>query len=285
VGRWRSERALERFRATEDALWRESPGPAATATDVDTRFGLTRTYRWAGTGTPIVLLHGGGTTSVIYAPYAQALSGRDVYSIDIMGDVGRSEPSARMGSAVDMACWLDETLTGLSIEEAILVGHSLGGFVALSTAAHRPARVSSLVLLDPLGIAPINMARFMAWGLPVLLGSLAPAALRRSLGRRLRNPLLENQRASRLILQGMVGHAPGYPLFRPLSDDELSAVSVPVALLVAAKSEPFDWTVLAARAEALLQRPNIEVVEDAGHALAVSHLDVCTASIARMDAG
>ena len=106
----------------------------------------------------------------------------------------------------------------------------------------------------------------------MLLGSLAPAAVRRSLGRRLRNPLLENKRASRLILHGMVRHAPGYPLFKPLSDDELRAVDVPVALLIAANSEPFDWEVLAARAETLLQRPNIEVVEDAGHALAVSHL-------------
>jgi len=266
----------------EDALWRTAPGPATIATDVDTRFGLTRTYRWPGSGPPIVLLHGGGTCSVIYAPYAPALPGRDVYAIDIMGDVGRSEPSARMDSAVDMACWLDETLMGLGIEEAILVGHSLGGFVALSTAAYRPTRVSALVLLDPLGIAPINMARFMAWGLPVLLGSLAPARLRRSLGRRLRNPLLENKRASRLILHGMVRHAPGLPLFWPLSDDELKAVTVPVALLIAAKSEPFDEKVLAARAEALLARPHIEVVADAGHALAVSHLDLCAASIARM---
>jgi pimeloyl-ACP methyl ester carboxylesterase len=265
----------------EDVLWRQAVGVAPTRLDVDTSFGLTRAYRWPGTGTPVVLLHGGGMTSVSWVPYAEALSGRDLYAIDIMGDAGRSEPCARLGGARDMAAWLDETMAGLGIDQARLVGHSLGGFVALSAAAHRGARVSSLALLDPLGIAPLRMLRFMLWGVPVLAGSLAPKPVRRWLGRRLRNPLLEDKRASRLILHGMVRHAPGYPLFKPLSDDELRAVTAPVALLIAAHSEPFDPTVLAARAEALLPRVTIQLVPDAGHALTVSHLAICAAAIAR----
>jgi alpha-beta hydrolase superfamily lysophospholipase len=172
VGRWRSERAAARFLMMEDALWREAPDPAPTSIDVHTSFGVTRAYRWAGDGTPIVFLHGGGMTSVCWAPYAEKLSRRDVYAVDIMGDAGRSEPVAWISCAADFAVWLDETLAGLGVERAHLVGHSLGGGVALSTAAYRPDRVSSLVLLDPAGIAPINMLRFMAWGFPVLLGSL-----------------------------------------------------------------------------------------------------------------
>jgi pimeloyl-ACP methyl ester carboxylesterase len=267
----------------EDALWREATGPAPTEIDVHTRFGVTRAYRWAGDGTPFVFLPGGGMTSVSWAPYAQRLSSRDVYAVDIMGDVGRSEPVARIACGADMAAWLDETLEGLQIERAHLVGHSLGGYVALSTAAYRPDRVSSLVLLDPLGVAPLNMLRFMVWGLPVVLGLLAPAPVRGWLGRRLRNPLLENKRASRLILLGAVGHVPGFPLFKPLNDDELCAVSVPVALLIATQSEPFDPKLLAVRADALLPQVSIERVSDAGHALTVSHFDICAARIALAD--
>lgn len=267
----------------EDALWREAPGAAPTAIEVDTQFGVTRAYRWPGAETPIVLLHGGGMTSVSWAPYAQALSGRDVYAVDVMGDAGRSEPTAWISCASDMAAWLDETLAGLRIATAHLVGHSGGGFVALSTAAYRPDRVSSLVLLDPYGIAPLQMLRFMLWGLPVLLGSLAPARVRRALARRLQNPLLENERASRLLLHGMVRHAPGFPLLGPLTDDELRAVSLPVTLLIATQSEAFDPNVLAARAEALLPEVSIEHVPGAGHALTVSHLDICAARIALAD--
>ena len=69
-----------RFRMIEDALWREATGPAPTEIDVHTSFGVTRAYRWTGDGTPIVLLHGGGMTSVSWAPYAQTLSSRDVYA-------------------------------------------------------------------------------------------------------------------------------------------------------------------------------------------------------------
>ncbi|HKE77286.1 MAG TPA: alpha/beta fold hydrolase [Acidimicrobiales bacterium] len=267
----------------EDALWREAAGPAPTAIDVPTHFGVTRAYRWPGAGTPIVFLHGGLMTSVSWAPYAQTLSSRDVYAVDVMGDAGRSEPTAWIGSASDMAAWLDETLAGLRIARAHLVGHSGGGFVALSTAAYRPDRVSSLVLLDPVGIAPLQMLRFMMWGIPNMLGSLAPAPVRRSLARRLRNPLLENHHASRLLLHGMVRHAPGFPLLGPLNDDELRAVSMPVTLLIATESKAFDPNLLAARAEALLPQVSIEHVPGAGHALTVSHLDICAARIALAD--
>jgi pimeloyl-ACP methyl ester carboxylesterase len=82
----------------------------------------------------------------------------------------------------------------------------------------------------------------------------------------------------------MVGHVPGFPLFKPLNDDELRAVSVPVALLIAAESEPFDPKLFAARAEALLPQVSIASVPDAGHALTVSHFDICAARIALTDA-
>jgi pimeloyl-ACP methyl ester carboxylesterase len=55
---------------------------------------------------------------------------------------------------------------------------------------------------------------------------------------------------------------------------------VPVALLIATESEPFDPKLLAARAEALLPQVSIESVPDAGHALTVSHFDICAARIA-----
>jgi len=101
----------------EDALWREATGPAPTEIDVHTNFGVTRAYRWAGNGTPIIFLHGGGMTSVSWAPYAKTLSSRDVYAVDIMGDAGRSEPAAPITCAADMAAWLDETLQAFASNE------------------------------------------------------------------------------------------------------------------------------------------------------------------------
>src|SRR3954463_15396427 len=90
LGRWRSPKAEQRFRAMEDELSRQRPGPTPDALDVETSFGTTRAYRWRGTGTPIVFFHGIGGTGLIWSTFAAALTGRDVYAVDIMGDAGRS---------------------------------------------------------------------------------------------------------------------------------------------------------------------------------------------------
>src|SRR4051812_23965470 len=91
LGRWRSEQSEQRFRAMEDELWRTS-GAVRTPEpiDVETRLGPTRAYRWAGTGVPIVFLHGVSGTSLVWGKYADALPDHDVYAIDVIGDVGRS---------------------------------------------------------------------------------------------------------------------------------------------------------------------------------------------------
>ena len=58
---------------------------------------------------------------------------------------------------------------------------------------------------------------------------------------------------------------------------------MPVALLIAAKSEPFDPNLLAARAQALLPQVSVELVPEAGHALTESHMVLCAARIAQAD--
>jgi hypothetical protein len=143
--------------------------------------------------------------------------------------------------------------------------------------------VSSLVLLDPLGIAPLNMLRFMAWGLPVLVGSLATGA-----GSRLARPTTAKPAARE---QARLAPDPSWhgrsrtrlPPVQALNDDELRAVSVPVAWLIATESEAFDPHLLAARADALLPQVSTQSVPDAGHALTVSHLHICAARIAQAD--
>jgi hypothetical protein len=54
VGRWRSERAVARFRRVEDAHWREATGPAATAID-QTHFGVTRSLRCRCSPRPVAV--------------------------------------------------------------------------------------------------------------------------------------------------------------------------------------------------------------------------------------
>ena len=73
-----------------------------------TWFGSTQAYRWPGSGVPLVLLHGGAVTSITWEPIAEAMPDRDVYALDIMGDVGRSEHTAPFGEVTELATWLDD---------------------------------------------------------------------------------------------------------------------------------------------------------------------------------
>lgn len=276
--RWRSVEAEQRARQLEDALWSDAP-LAPEPVDVSTSFGPTRAYHWPGSGPPLVFLHGIGGTSVVWSRYAATLKRRDVYAIDIMGDAGRSDQQVSYASAADMATWLNETLAGLSLNGVHLVGHSLGGFVALNCAIHHPERLASLVVLDPVGIAKLNKAKFFMWGLTILFASLTPAPVRRSLARKLRMPLLENKKAMRMGIQGQLNHPPKFPPLETFTDEQLARIAIPVTLLVGEKTEMFDAANLVDRATRNMRAINAELVADAGHALTLSHLDYCAKRI------
>jgi pimeloyl-ACP methyl ester carboxylesterase len=229
-----------------------------------------------------VFLHGVTGTSVAWARYAEHLVGRDVVAVDLVGDVGRSEQHVAIERPEDMAEWLDETLGALGIDEAHLVGLSLGGFVALATAIHRPARVRSLVLFDPDGIAPLQLLKFLLWGLPILFGSLAPGPVRRWIGRRFRMPLLEEKAIMRFALYGQLHFRVRFPRPVEYTDDELRSVSMPVTLLVGEKTEVFERDVLVSRAKALLSNATVEVVPGAGQALTESDFELCASRVSHV---
>ena len=144
-----------------------------------------------------------------WGPYVEGLAGHDVYAVDTIGDVGRSEQTALIADADDLSRWLDETLAGVGVEHAHLAGTSYGGYLALNLAARSPQRVASITLIDAGGLSPFRLGRFMLWGLPNLLGSKAPGPIRRSMART--RPLLEDPRLMKLALLGQTNHPFGMP--------------------------------------------------------------------------
>jgi pimeloyl-ACP methyl ester carboxylesterase len=74
----------------------------------------------------------------------------DVIALDLpgFGESDRPAPHLFGYDAPSFAAVVDEVLGALGVDEAIVVGHSLGGAVALSLAARRPQRVSALVLIS-----------------------------------------------------------------------------------------------------------------------------------------
>jgi pimeloyl-ACP methyl ester carboxylesterase len=106
----------------------------------------------AGTGAPVVLVHGMNGSGEYWADLIPVLvdAGYRVYAPDLLG-FGRSE-----APDVDYSMRLQaETLSGLlqslGVQKARLLGVSLGGFVALRIAVDYPEAVGALLLLNSVG--------------------------------------------------------------------------------------------------------------------------------------
>jgi pimeloyl-ACP methyl ester carboxylesterase len=100
---------------------------------------------------PVVLLHGFGTSAFLWRRVAPALPlGRvTAFAADMFG-WGESDRSLEADYGVGaQADYLDKALTVLRVARADIVAVDMGCAVALALAARRPARVRSLVLLNP----------------------------------------------------------------------------------------------------------------------------------------
>ncbi|GAA5157160.1 alpha/beta hydrolase [Pseudonocardia eucalypti] len=104
----------------------------------------------AGTGSPVLFLHGAG--GLLWDPFLEALAGRHtVYAVEHPG-AGESDALSHLPGIWELVLLYDELLDGLGLERTAVVGHSFGGMVATELAANSPRRVSKLALLAPIGL-------------------------------------------------------------------------------------------------------------------------------------
>ena len=99
-------------------------------------------------GTPLLLLHGGIVGSVTFAPLLPGLSAnRQVITIDLQGH-GHTRDFDRPLREETMADDVAGVLAHMEVEQADLLGYSMGGGVALQTAFRHPKIVRKLVIVS-----------------------------------------------------------------------------------------------------------------------------------------
>src|SRR5207237_548752 len=99
----------------------------------------------SGEGRPLVLLHGlGASSGVWHVQHPELARHHRVYALDLPG-CGHS-PMPRTPPSGD---WAVDDVVGAPVT---LIGHSMGGAIALLCALQRPELVRSLVLVSPAGL-------------------------------------------------------------------------------------------------------------------------------------
>lgn len=107
----------------------------------------------AGEGPPLVFLHGlGGSQSTWQVVLGDLVATHRVAAIDLPGH-GSSDKSAGADySPAGLSAAVDEAMSTLGFSRPIVVGHSLGGALALRIASEHPERVSGVVAINSAGL-------------------------------------------------------------------------------------------------------------------------------------
>lgn len=213
---------------------------------------------------PLVLLHGSGSNATIWlhdiTTYREQYH---VVAIDMPGDPGKSASNRIPWDNGAYTEWLTEVLDELAVDKAVLVGISLGGWVAVRFASRYPERVERLVLMCPGGIAPSHTSFLPRAIVYTLLGQWGM--------RRLVQALFADQpippgtmEVIMVINQNFRARIETLPL---IPDEELAQLTMPTLLLGGTKDIVCDMEKTAERLRPLLPQLTITFIPGAGHAL------------------
>ena len=229
-------------------------------------------YDEAGSGPALVLLHAGVADRTMWREHLDPLAaaGYRVIALDLPGFGEAPVPTG------PQAPWNDvlETMAGLGIDQAALVGNSFGGAVALRVGVVAPVAVSALALIStpPPDLEPTSELR-AAWDaeegalergdLEAAVEAVVEAWTLPDAGPELRERVAAMQRRA-LAVQTEAGEVDEAP--DPLERDPgaLAGVAVP-ALVAAGERDMPDFLDGAERLARTLPRARHAVIPRAGH--------------------
>jgi 3-oxoadipate enol-lactonase len=226
-----------------------------------------------GDGTPVVLLHAFPLDSRMWLPQVEALGGYQVIVPDLRGFGAAREQVVEVAHmdllADDVARLLDER----KLEQVVVCGLSMGGYVALAFARRHAERLGGLVLCDTRAGADAEDARagrlamaerVLAEGVGFLPGVMLPRLLGKTTVEQ--RPELVQQVTETILDQDPRGVAAAQRGMaeRPDSTEVLGQIAVPTLVITGMQDELIGPEEGRAIAEAVRDARLVQV-PDAGH--------------------
>jgi len=231
-----------------------------------------------GSGPPLVYLHTAG--GPLWDPFVDALADHfTVYAPDHpgTGDTAR-EAIHSVDSLWDLVLIYDEILEALNLPSVPLVGASFGGMMACEVAAHRPDRVSRMVLLDPIGLwrddAPV--APYMVMSPEKLVATLYKDLSSEPVKKALQMP--EDPDALATVIADLVWALGATGKFVwPIPDKGLKKRMHRIkakALIVWGEDDALVSSVYANEFAQRIANSRVEIIKDCGHVPQVERLEI-----------
>lgn len=214
----------------------------------------------------LVFIHGLGGRLETWQPVLQrlaALTGHTLVALDLRG-FGKSQEPSSLPGLDDFATDVTSVMDDIGVDEALLVGSSMGGMVAVRTASRAPGRVKGLVLADTGPRVRVDK-RLLYRALKGDTSALKTIVERVSLRLSKRTPTLTS------LFSGNPDYVLGV-LERVEEEDismEVALLDKPLLVLVG-REDPVTPPSLAAELAALSMRARLELIPGARH---LSHVD------------
>jgi flavin reductase (DIM6/NTAB) family NADH-FMN oxidoreductase RutF/pimeloyl-ACP methyl ester carboxylesterase len=241
----------------------------------------------AGSGTPVLFIHGVGMNATIWQPQIERMAGRfDVIAIDMLGH-GQSPLPPQHSELADYADQAIRLLDHLGLDKVSVVGHSMGALVVQELALRAPQRVRRIISLNAVFRRPPELAEAVRQRAVALNGRGDTAGTAQTIARWFGDPVpaeLEaaaQKTASALSAVDPEGYARTYRLFARADGnhaDRLPTLVVPALFMTGSEDRNSSPAMSAAMAR-LAPHGRCTVLAGERHMMAVAAPDLTTRHI------
>lgn len=139
--------------------------------------GLDIRYITGGQGDPLIIVHGGSDGARAWMGNIRILSRQYTIYVPDMPGFGMSQPIEGNYSIPDMVSFVDHFASSVGLKSFYLMGHSLGGGIALHYTLKYPEKIRKLVLVSSLCLGKEIAWWIRLFSLPVISRSLGKSVI------------------------------------------------------------------------------------------------------------